>query len=37
MAISDVTAYAHLTSEDVEALGRELDQIRVEIEEARRQ
>ncbi|GAA4823413.1 fatty acid desaturase family protein [Nocardioides caeni] len=35
MAISDVAAYAHLSSEDVEAIGRELDEIRVEIEESR--
>ena len=35
MAISDVAAYAHLTEEDVEAIGRELDEIRTEIEESR--
>ncbi|MGB3301847.1 fatty acid desaturase family protein [Gordonia sp. (in: high G+C Gram-positive bacteria)] len=32
MAISDIPEYAHLTDEDVEALGSELDQIRAEIE-----
>ena len=35
MAISDITAFAHLTEADVEALGRELDEIRRDIEEAR--
>jgi fatty acid desaturase len=35
MAISDVGQYAHLTSEEVEELGRELDAIRAEIEESR--
>ena len=35
MAISDVQEYAHLTDEEVEQLGRELDAIRAEIEEAR--
>ncbi|MCW4352293.1 fatty acid desaturase [Hoyosella sp. YIM 151337] len=35
MAITDIKEYAHLTAEDVEALGRELDQIRAEIEESR--
>jgi linoleoyl-CoA desaturase len=35
MAISDIKAYTHLTPEDVEALGRELDQIRADIEESR--
>ncbi|MDP9101808.1 MAG: acyl-CoA desaturase [Actinomycetota bacterium] len=35
MAISDVGAFAHLTTEDVEALGREFDAIRRDIEEAR--
>ena len=35
MAISDVAEYAHLTSEEVEQIGRELDQIRTEIEESR--
>ena len=28
MAISDIKEYTHLTPEDVEALGRELDAIR---------
>jgi linoleoyl-CoA desaturase len=35
MAISDVAEFAHLTEADVEALGRELDEIRRDIEEAR--
>ncbi|MDX1892157.1 fatty acid desaturase [Mycolicibacterium sp. 050158] len=35
MAISDIKAYAHLTPEDVEELGRELDAIRADIEESR--
>jgi fatty acid desaturase len=35
MAISDITAFAHLSEADVEALGRELDEIRRDIEEAR--
>jgi len=35
MAISDVKEYTHLSEEDVEQLGRELDAIRAEIEESR--
>ncbi|GAB4010209.1 fatty acid desaturase family protein [Nocardioides ultimimeridianus] len=35
MAIADVKEYTHLTPEDVEQLGRELDAIRAEIEESR--
>ena len=35
MAISDVKEYAHLTEEEVDQLGRELDQIRSDIEESR--
>ncbi|GBG39743.1 fatty acid desaturase family protein [Mycobacterium montefiorense] len=35
MAITDVKQYAHLRAEDVEALGRELDAIRADIEESR--
>jgi NADPH-dependent stearoyl-CoA 9-desaturase len=35
MAISDVQEYAHLTDEQMEELGRELDAIREEIEESR--
>ncbi|MFC9555119.1 fatty acid desaturase family protein [Rhodococcus sp. NPDC056960] len=35
MAIADVKEYAHLTEADVEALGRELDAIRRDIEESR--
>jgi hypothetical protein len=31
MAITDVKQYAHLSAEDVEALGRELDAIRADI------
>lgn len=37
MAFSDVREYTHLTDEEVEAIGRELDQIRKEIEESRGQ
>ena len=35
MAITDVKEYTHLTDEEVEQLGRELDAIRTEIEESR--
>ena len=35
MAITDIKEYAHLTPEDVEELGRELDAIRTDIEESR--
>src|ERR1700748_1223986 len=35
MAISDVKEYTHLSEADVEALGRELDALRAEIEESR--
>jgi linoleoyl-CoA desaturase len=35
VAISDVQEYTHLTDEEVEQLGRELDAIRKEIEESR--
>ncbi len=35
MAISDVKEYTHLSEADVEALGRELDAIRAEVEESR--
>ena len=35
MAISDVKEYTHLTPEEVEQIGRELDQIRADIEESR--
>src|SRR3954454_11940551 len=35
MAINDVKEFAHLTEADVEALGRELDEIRRDIEEKR--
>jgi NADPH-dependent stearoyl-CoA 9-desaturase len=34
MAIADVAEYAHLTPADVEALGVELDTIRLEIEDS---
>ena len=34
MAISQVAAYAHLSDEDGEALGRELDAIRANIEDS---
>ncbi len=35
MAISDVQEYMHLTDEEVEQLGRELDELRKEVEESR--
>jgi fatty acid desaturase len=35
MAISDVQEYTHLTDEEVDQIGRELDAIRAEIEESR--
>ncbi len=35
MAISDVQAYTHLSDEEVEQIGRELDAIRAEVEESR--
>ncbi|GEP37730.1 putative fatty acid desaturase [Nocardioides psychrotolerans] len=35
MAIADVKEYTHLSTEEVEQLGRELDAIRTEIEESR--
>ncbi|MGI9155246.1 MAG: acyl-CoA desaturase, partial [Marmoricola sp.] len=35
MAIADVKEYTHLTNEEVEELGRELDAIRADIEESR--
>jgi linoleoyl-CoA desaturase len=35
MAIADVKEYTHLSQEDVDQLGRELDAIRTEIEESR--
>ena len=35
MAISDVKEYTHLSEEEVEQLGRELDAIRADIEESR--
>lgn len=35
MAITDIKEYAHLTPADVEALARELDAIRTDIEESR--
>lgn len=35
MAITDVASFAHLSAEDVEALGREFDELRRDIEEAR--
>ena len=35
MAIADVKEFAHLTEADVEALGREFDQIRADFEEKR--
>ena len=35
MAISDVKEYTHLTEDEVEQIGRELDAIRAEVEESR--
>ncbi|MCU1593101.1 MAG: Stearoyl-CoA 9-desaturase [Frankiales bacterium] len=35
MAVTDIKAFCHLTEADVEAIGRELDDIRREIEESR--
>ena len=35
MAIADVKEYTHLTADEVEQLGRELDAIRTEVEESR--
>jgi linoleoyl-CoA desaturase len=35
MAIADVKEYTHLSEADVEALGRELDALRAEVEESR--
>ena len=35
MAITDIKAFAHLTEADVESLGRELDQIRRDVEDSR--
>jgi NADPH-dependent stearoyl-CoA 9-desaturase len=35
VAITDISAYAHLTESDVEALGYELDQIRRDVESSR--
>ena len=35
MAITDIRQYVHLTAADIEELGRELDAIRVDIEESR--
>ena len=35
MAVTDVPEFAHLTEADIEALGVELDAIRLDIEESR--
>jgi len=35
VAITDIKEFSHLTEADVEALGRELDQIRLDIEDSR--
>ncbi|MCW2778198.1 MAG: putative fatty acid desaturase [Frankiales bacterium] len=35
MAVTDIKAFAHLTEADVEAIGRELDQLRRDVEESR--
>jgi NADPH-dependent stearoyl-CoA 9-desaturase len=35
MAVTDIQEFAHLTEADVEAIGRELDQLRRDIEESR--
>ena len=33
MAITDISAFAHLSDSDIEALGREFDAIRRDVEE----
>ena len=35
MAIADVKEYTHLSEDEVQQLGRELDSIRAEVEESR--
>ena len=35
MAITDISAFAHLTDADIENLGVELDAIRLDIEDSR--
>ena len=35
MAVTDIKQFAHLTEADVEAIGRELDEIRRDVEESR--
>ena len=35
MAVTDIPTFAHLSADDVEALGRELDALRRDIEESR--
>ncbi|MCU1692643.1 MAG: putative fatty acid desaturase [Frankiales bacterium] len=35
MAVTDLKAFAHLTEADVEAIGRELDELRRDVEESR--
>ncbi|NKV07888.1 hypothetical protein GS892_15930, partial [Rhodococcus hoagii] len=35
MAITDINEFAHLTADDIDALGRELDEIRRDVEESR--
>ncbi|MET8797643.1 fatty acid desaturase [Nocardia sp. NPDC004568] len=37
MAIRDIQAFSHLTADDIESLGRELDQLRSDIESSRGQ
>lgn len=37
MAFADVREYTHLTDDEVEAIGRELDEIRAEVEASRGQ
>lgn len=34
MAVTDIQAFAHLSEADIEALGRELDQIRADVEKS---
>ncbi len=34
MAITDIRAFAHLAEADIEELGRELDQLRTDIEQS---
>jgi hypothetical protein len=35
VAITDIKEFAHLTEADIESLGRELDAIRLDVEDSR--